>query len=403
MTRPPIPAEQRRKYLLMLVIAVVLAVAYMIFLIRTDTSLPNVSRRVGSPRAITYSRNPTQFLFGFFPLVLGMFVFVMIVSAIIDGVKTFRGNKDSSPYARSNSGSGTARRVVSALLSLIVPGLGQAVGAHFVRAAGWLFAFILTTVVAFLMFLYLPSIVGVILPLLLIVALRIAVVVDASRLELNRPNIQFSRRAASVAGFVVAYLVFNTGFDIARRRLFGEAFRLPSASMQPSLLLGDYVMAVPVSGAEVVRNQIIMFRWPDDAQRFVYRAVGIAGDTLSMRSGKLLVNGREVVEPYAIRDASAPEPTIGESMLGWQKNFLVNTAMAEGYQPTRDNWGPLVVPRNSFFVLGDNRDNSLDSRYRGLVSADAVSLTPRRVYYSRDPDYAFHWNRIGKMVNAPQP
>ncbi|MEO7998748.1 MAG: signal peptidase I [Gemmatimonadaceae bacterium] len=400
MTAPSRP-DQRKKYFIMLLIAAVLAVAYMVYLAKAGLSLPTVSRRPGGSRVITYQDSPTAFKFGFLPILLGMFLFVVIVETVADGLRVFMRGKNAYRIYRSGIHSQTPLRVVSGILSAIVPGLGQAFGAHFVRAAVWLFAFIAATMLSLLIFLHLPSFAGVTLPLLFTIALRLAVVVDASRLELNRPNIHWSRRAIGVVGFCVAYSVAMGGFTIARSRMFGESFQLPSGSMQPTLTMGDYIMTVPLSSENVARNEIVVYRWSsDDPMRFVSRVVGIPGDTLAMRAGKLLRNGKEISEPFAAYDTTAYGPA-ADGGFDWQKNFLADTNNTAGYRPTRNDWGPLVVVRNAYFVLGDNRDNSLDSRYRGLVPADLISFTPQRIYYSLDPATGnFRWDRIGKIVRT---
>ena len=126
-------------------------------------------------------------------------------------------------------------------------------------------------------------------------------------------------------------------------------------------------------------------------------------DTLEMRDKHLYLNGAPVYEPYAIHvdrcgDAEHPD-------MRWQANHLVAAPLGK-YQPTRDNWGPIVVPHEHYFVLGDNRDNSEGSRYWGFVHADAVRGRPWFVYYSFDPRGGerapwlreIRWGRIGAAV-----
>lgn len=394
--------DQRRKYLILSLVAVALTVAYMVYLARIDASLPLVTRRPGGRPIVTWQRDPTGYLLAFVPMLIGMFVFVVVVNAIGEGVRGLMRGKNAPPVYQSSNRSQTPLRVTSGILSALIPGLGHAFSAHYVRSVAWLLAFIAATTASLLIFLYVPSVIGMLLPIVLVVVLRIAVVVDASRLEFNRPGIRASRRAIGVVAFGVVYLVAMGAFAMARTRMFGESFRLPSGSMQPTLISGDYVMTVPQSGETVSRNQIVVFRWSnDEPERFISRVVGLPGDTLAMRAGKLLRNGKEVAEPFAVNETLAPGTA--DNMFGWQKSFLADTANAERYLPTRNDWGPLVVVRNSVFVLGDNRDNSLDSRYRGLVPTSLITLTPQRVYYSRDPDTGFRWSRFGKIVRSGAP
>lgn len=162
------------------------------------------------------------------------------------------------------------------------------------------------------------------------------------------------------------------------------------------MLVGDFLLVnkwvygaeVPFTGrrlpaARVVqRNDLLVFDWPvDPSKAFVKRVVGLPGDTLVMRSGVLLRNQVPQQEPYAVR-----APLSGEGI--------------------RNHWGPIVVPPAHVFVLGDNRENSLDSRYWGFVPDSLVRGTPWIVYFSYAPDASqrfpwvtrIRWDRVGRTV-----
>jgi signal peptidase I len=158
---------------------------------------------------------------------------------------------------------------------------------------------------------------------------------------------------------------------------------------------------------EPQRGDVIVFQYPRELDKnFVKRLVGVPGDTLSMRDGTLLLNGRELTEGYVSHTAPGTDPT--EVDFWWQRDYLVKTAEAAGpgFHPSRNNWGPLIVPAKSYFVLGDNRDNSLDSRYWGFVPDSLVRGRPMFVYYSYAPDsvasYAWlshvRWQRLGERI-----
>jgi signal peptidase I len=126
---------------------------------------------------------------------------------------------------------------------------------------------------------------------------------------------------------------------------------------------------------------------------------------LEMRDGQLFRNSTVLRESYV----SHTEPDIDPAPedFRWQRDYLVRTAAASvGYHPSRNNWGPLVVPRASYFVLGDNRDNSLDSRYWGFVPDSLVKGRPFVIYYSYAPDTVdafawltrIRWQRVGERV-----
>jgi signal peptidase I len=199
-----------------------------------------------------------------------------------------------------------------------------------------------------------------------------------------------------------------------------EAFKIPSGSMERTLLVGDFLLVNKVVyGAEVPgigrrlpalrsphRGDVIVFEWPKDrTKNFVKRLVGLPRDTLAMRDGVLIRNGVALAEPYVTHSDPQADPVWEE--FRWQNDFLVKTAGAAiAYHPSRNNWGPLVVPEEQYFVLGDNRDNSLDSRYWGFVPDSLLRGRPEVVYFSFAPDstdFAWlthvRWMRLGERVH----
>jgi signal peptidase I len=183
----------------------------------------------------------------------------------------------------------------------------------------------------------------------------------------------------------------------------GRSFRNVSAGMEPAILPGDYLTMRPISPDDIgalQRGTLIAHAFPPEPSKtFVKRLVGLPGDTLQMISGRLRINGRLRVEPYAWHADSTADPVWDE--FRWQRALLPaglgrDTAT---YRPSRDNWGPLVLPADHFFVLGDNRDNSLDSRYWGLLTPEQILGLPTRVYLSRDPKTGHvRWSRIGRRL-----
>lgn len=203
------------------------------------------------------------------------------------------------------------------------------------------------------------------------------------------------------------------------RAVFVEAFKIPSGSMEGTLLIGDFLLVNKlVYGAELPlldkrlpavrkpeRGDVVVFQWPEDVKKhFVKRLVGMPGDTLEMRAGALWRNGAAQEEPYAQR--SLPLRQSSSDEFRWQRDYLAASAAARGYNPTRNDWGPLVVPQRHYFVLGDNRDNSLDSRYWGFVPDSLLRGSPIFVYYSYAPDARetfdwltrVRWQRLGDLI-----
>ena len=230
----------------------------------------------------------------------------------------------------------------------------------------------------------------------------------ASRRSASRFVLEASR---SVLLTLLAFLVL--------RALVVEAFKIPTSSMEGTLLAGDFLLVnkavygadIPGLGvsfpplSEPSLGEVIVFHPPHDPEKhYVKRLVGLPGDTLEMRAKRLIRNGRALSEPYALhidpdRDAVHPGMT-------WQRSYLVEAGRPGRYRPSRDNWGPLVVPSDRYFVLGDNRDNSEDSRYWGFVERESIKGRPWIVYYSSELigsvglplPREVRWSRIGGRI-----
>jgi len=181
------------------------------------------------------------------------------------------------------------------------------------------------------------------------------------------------------------------------RSLLVEAFRIPSGSMENTLQIGDFLFVnKALYGAEVPivhrrlpafrepqRFDIVIFDSPQEAGvNVVKRVIGMPGDTLAMVDGTAFVNGAALDEPHAVNTSSSYDPH-DPRMREWQARYLV-AGDPRTYHPSLKNWGPLVVPPDSFFVMGDNRSNSYDSRYWGFLGRDRVSGRPLFIYYSFD-------------------
>lgn len=214
----------------------------------------------------------------------------------------------------------------------------------------------------------------------------------------------------SLAVAVVLFLIVRT-FVV-------EAFRIPTSSMEHTLLVGDFLLVnKAVYGAEIPgthvhlpafdephRGDVVVFNPPHEpTKNYVKRLVGEPGDTLEMKDKVLYRNGAPVDEPYVQyldQTGDAVHPN-----MAWQSNHLI-ASTSRAYHPTRDNWGPLVVPPGQYFMLGDNRDNSEDSRYWGFVPRAAIHGRPWFVYYSfrssASPDVPWlrrvRWGRIGDPI-----
>jgi signal peptidase I len=213
----------------------------------------------------------------------------------------------------------------------------------------------------------------------------------------------------------LAFLLF-----LVSRAFIVEAFKIPSGSMESTLLVGDLLLVNKMLyGAEVpftrlrlpaVRRpgigDVVVFQWPEDpTKNFVKRLVGLPSDTIEMRRGTLFRNGEMQRESYALHHHLELDPAADD--FRWQRDFVAPGVDVRRYHPSRNNWGPLVVPSSHYFMLGDNRDNSLDSRYWGFVPDSLVRGSPILVYYSYAPDSGttfdwltrIRWQRLGELIH----
>jgi signal peptidase I len=177
-----------------------------------------------------------------------------------------------------------------------------------------------------------------------------------------------------------------------------QTFVITSGSMEDTLLVGDFLVLSKLSYGPLLpfgsgrlpgfgspqRGHIIVFRPPHDPDvDVVKRLVGVPGDTLAMRAGILYVNGAPAEEPYLKFDSIGVPAT--HPWMAWQLPHLVAEARSPDYQPTINEWGPLVIPAGNYFVLGDHRTASLDSRYWGFLEEHRVSGKASFLYYSYEP------------------
>jgi signal peptidase I len=201
-------------------------------------------------------------------------------------------------------------------------------------------------------------------------------------------NEERPRGAIAEWTITIILLLFLTTFLV-------QAFVIPTGSMEDTLLVGDHLLVDKLSYAppgpiskhlipytEVKRGDIIVFRYPVDIkQTFVKRCMGIPGDHIKIIDKQVYLNGVPLVEPYKVHkhDYIAPyadnfpgEPygPVDDRALDMLQNHVVN--------------GEIVVPPNSYFAMGDNRDNSSDSRYWGFVPRENIIGKPLIIYWSYD-------------------
>lgn len=196
----------------------------------------------------------------------------------------------------------------------------------------------------------------------------------------NKKKIIWEYAKAIITALILAMLI---------RTYIIQAFKIPSGSMIPSLLVGDHILVnkflygtkIPFSGKRAFmfkkpeRGDIIVFKYPENPSKdFIKRVVAVEGDVIESKNKMIHVNGNKVNEPYAQHTDSSMRPM--------------------GIEP-RDNFGPVIVPKNKYFVMGDNRDQSYDSRYWGYVDIKDVKGKALILYWSWDSEKS--WVRLGRI------
>ncbi len=190
-----------------------------------------------------------------------------------------------------------------------------------------------------------------------------------------------SERKSTAREYYEALLIAIIFVNFARLFVF-QAFKIPTPSMEDNLKVGDHLIVNkfiygphgdgPLSGLfplrDVERGDIIVFRFPENPEiDFVKRVIGLPGDVVSIRDKKVSVNGQELDEPYVLLTDSQVYPH--------------QPALPEPYR-SRDQFGPVTIPEGQYFAMGDNRDQSHDSRFWGGVPRGYIKGRAFMVYWS---------------------
>jgi signal peptidase I len=178
-------------------------------------------------------------------------------------------------------------------------------------------------------------------------------------------------------------------------RTFGfQAFKIPTGSMEPNLLVGDhllvnkFVFGPTLSGLEqtvlpmrtVERGEVLVFKFPEDPERdFIKRVIGLPGETLEYREQRVFINGMPLLEPYAHYQ-------------------LPLSAEDRGGDP-RVSYGPVTIPPGHYFMMGDNRDDSQDSRYWGFMPATYIKGRALFIYWSFGGPQGTRWSRLLHQIH----
>lgn len=263
---------------------------------------------------------------------------------------------------------------LSVFLSYLVPGIGQFYNKQTLKAIAFIIIAVGFNYIAGIYYLF----------FIILMPFYLFVLKDAfdSAEKINGSNQKFLEKENIVIKiFVIVMILFNffPFHDIFKIQI--QAFKFPSGSMLPTLEIGDHILVNKTEKAKdsIKRGDIIVFRYPENPKKdFIKRVVGVGGDIIESRDKKIFINGSVIQEPYVQH---------------------TDSAIRAGKNEPRDNFGPFIIPQNKFFVMGDNREQSYDSRYWGYVPRTDIKGKAFKIYWSWDSrDANVRWDRIGKKI-----
>jgi signal peptidase I len=282
-------------------------------------------------------------------------------------------------------------------LSAVAPGTGQLYAGHALRAVAFSAIWVALPALALLAVTPLDTAAARLAVLVLVALLSvIGAATDAWHLAQSPGRARpLWRRWYVLAAYVFVVLFALRPLVAAASWRLVQIYTVDGVAMSLTLLSGDRVLATPLTGR--VRPRMVVVWRAADGRPFTHRIVGMPGDSVAMRNFRLLVNGIDIEGAGAYPVRSFMDEA-GE--FAWQREYLADSTPPHRYHPTYGDWGPLRVPTGHYFVLGDNRYGSRDSRHLGFVRRDQIVARVRWVFASLD-DNTRHvrFERMGHDVN----
>jgi len=275
---------------------------------------------------------------------------------------------------------------LAGIFTFFTIGLGHLYIGH-AKKAIFLFFVGQTTLLAItlsLIYLY-PTLLSIFIIIFVVFAFFLYCIVDAVKLSKNKKYgytlKKYNKWYVYFGCWILASFVVQPIVSSSIKVLFIQAYKIPATSLEPTILQGDHILAKKLLNVRqgIGRGDMVIFPYPNDTSTdYIKRIIATGGDTVEIVNKEVFVNGNKLNESYVIY--SDPE------------------IIPKSYSP-RDNLGPIAVPDNAIFVMGDNRDHSNDSRFWGFVERDAVKGKAYTIYWSWDSkNFKVRWNRIGKKI-----
>jgi signal peptidase I len=214
--------------------------------------------------------------------------------------------------------------------------------------------------------------------------------------KVKNSNVKTERKKSIVREYAESIIIAIL-LALLIRAFVIQAFKIPSGSMKPTLQVGDHILVnkfifgiklripftalnytlIPISSPK--RNDVVVFIFPKETNKdFIKRVIGLPGDTVQIKNKKVYINDQPMEDPHG--------------------TYTDQRIIPEMEQP-RDNAGPIVVPPNMIFVMGDNRDESYDSRFWGFVDQKQVLGKAFIIYWSWDrAEFGIRWKRLGNLI-----
>ncbi len=229
----------------------------------------------------------------------------------------------------------------------------------------------------------------------------------------NKSNIKLSKVLRGWGFSILVALLIGTSFKSA----IADWNDIPSGSMKPTILIGDriyvnklaYDLKVPYTTLHLARwsdpkrGDIVVFYSPEDGKRLIKRVVGLPGDTLAMRQNRLFINGQfvkyeslqqEIIDQIEL-DQQSHHVFFNENLTGKQHAVMFSPS-----RPSLNTFDSVRIPEGQYFMMGDNRDNSADSRFFGFVNRKLIVGRATMVVISREGSFLHpRWNRFFKDLS----